>query len=45
VSRFQSSQRGDGLTARVAVTDVVLDDVGDRWRALLIGAPPGSLSF
>jgi len=24
---------------------LVLDDVGDRWRALLIGAPPSSSSF
>ena len=34
-----------GRLRRSGGAHLVLDDVGDRWRALLIGAPPASLSF
>ncbi|HVW34642.1 MAG TPA: hypothetical protein VHL53_19070 [Acidimicrobiia bacterium] len=38
MSRFELNHRRDRPAARAALG---LDDVGDRWRALLIGAPPG----
>jgi len=34
-----------GRARRLPRTPLVLDDVGDRWRALLIGAPPARSSF
>lgn len=33
-----------GEADRSRGVDLVLDDVGDRWRALLIGAPPALFS-
>jgi hypothetical protein len=51
VIRSKSRRPGDGLAARVALagparrSPFLLDDVGDGWRALLIGAPPARSSF
>jgi hypothetical protein len=37
--------RMSGATRPLRRAPGVLDDVGDRWRALLIGAPPALSSF